>query len=169
MIRDDRPSQIQPLSIDDFRFVLHKTNLFALDLIITDSQGRVLLGLRLNAPAKGFWFVPGGRVYLNEKLRSAFERLLLNETGLSIDDVTGVCLHGLYEHIYDDNVFQDSGIGTHYIVAACRATLTVDFSPRHDAQHAEIKFMSVDSILADENVHDFTKFYFIENAPNKFL
>ena len=75
------------LSDDDFRFVVRSTPLFALDLIIMDEYERVLVGLRVNDPAKGFWFVPGGRVTKNESLKTAFSRILFDETRLSPRDV----------------------------------------------------------------------------------
>jgi hypothetical protein len=34
--------------------------LVSIDLIIRDNADRVLLGLRNNEPAKGYFFVPGG-------------------------------------------------------------------------------------------------------------
>jgi hypothetical protein len=36
--------------------------LVSFDLIIRDPDGRALLRLRTNDPAKGFYFVPGGRI-----------------------------------------------------------------------------------------------------------
>jgi colanic acid biosynthesis protein WcaH len=34
----------------------------SIDLIVRDADGRVLLGLRNNRPARDWWFVPGGIV-----------------------------------------------------------------------------------------------------------
>jgi colanic acid biosynthesis protein WcaH len=74
-----------------------------LDLLIFNDSGKVLLGLRQNRPAKGYWFVPGGRVFKNETLSHAFTRILANETGLSEIDIKNVCFHGIYEHFHEDN------------------------------------------------------------------
>jgi len=43
----------------DFRSVVKNTPLIAIDLIITDPSGAVLMGWRENEPAKETWFVPG--------------------------------------------------------------------------------------------------------------
>jgi colanic acid biosynthesis protein WcaH len=159
---------IQTLPDDEFRTVVRATNLFALDLIIYDQEGKVLMGLRVNPPAQGLWFVPGGRVFKNESLSDALSRILINETGLTTNDVSGVSLYGLYEHIYDDNVFGDPSFNTHYIIAACRMSLTSGYSLRTDSQHGQFKFMSVEELLVNPLVHRFVKYYFDEQAPNKF-
>jgi 8-oxo-dGTP diphosphatase len=47
-------------------------------------QGKVLLVLRNQEPAKDVWAIPGGSVFLGETLQAAAEREVLEETGLSI-------------------------------------------------------------------------------------
>ncbi len=160
---------IKLLPNEEFRTVVRATCLFALDLIIFDREGKVLLGLRANPPAQGLWFVPGGRVFKNESLGDALYRILLNETGLTSKDVSGSSLYGLYEHFYDDNVFGDPSFNTHYIIAACKITLNSGFSLRLDAQHGHFKFISVEELRDDPLVHRFVKYYFDDQAPNKFF
>ncbi|HCL5083878.1 TPA: GDP-mannose mannosyl hydrolase, partial [Salmonella enterica] len=60
---------------EDFAAVVRTTPLIALDFIVENDQGEILLGQRLNRPAQGYWFVPGGRVCKDETLEAAFERL----------------------------------------------------------------------------------------------
>lgn len=160
---------IKPLPPEEFRFVVRATNIFALDLIINDSEGRVLIGLRNNPPAKGFWFVPGGRLYKNELLRDALLRLLRDETGFTKENVATIVLQGLYEHIYDDNVFGDPSFNTHYVIGACRVTLIGGTPYSSDYQHKLLKFVSIAELQADPLVHQFVKFYFMANPPNRFL
>ena len=50
------------LNHDDLAEVIRLAPLVAIDLIIENDYGQVLLGLRTNEPAKGYWFVPGGRI-----------------------------------------------------------------------------------------------------------
>lgn len=64
------------LSDETFKSVIQHTPLISIDLIVRNEQGEVLLGKRVNAPAKGYWFVPGGRVRKNETLDDAFVRLV---------------------------------------------------------------------------------------------
>jgi colanic acid biosynthesis protein WcaH len=68
-----------------FKTVIDSTPLISIDLVVRDGEGRVLLGQRLNRPAQGFWFVPGGRILKSESLSSAFRRLTLDELGIEID------------------------------------------------------------------------------------
>jgi colanic acid biosynthesis protein WcaH len=63
------------LNKEEFIEVLDRTPLIAIDLIIKDEKNRILLGKRTNEPAKGMWFVPGGRIFKNESIEEAFKRI----------------------------------------------------------------------------------------------
>jgi 8-oxo-dGTP diphosphatase len=52
--------------------------------IVTADDGRVLLVRRANAPARGSWSVPGGRVEPGEDDVTATAREVLEETGLEV-------------------------------------------------------------------------------------
>ena len=65
------------LPLNCFKQVVQHSPLFGVDLIVVNSQNGVLMGERINAPAKGFWFVLGGRVYKNERLEQALLRVSL--------------------------------------------------------------------------------------------
>jgi len=67
------------LEKEDFRCLVQHGVLFSIDLVVLDTQNRILVGERVNRPAQGYWFVPGGRVYKNEALMKAFERICLDE------------------------------------------------------------------------------------------
>src|SRR5579872_5437912 len=90
------------LSPADFRTVVRLAPLVAIDLIIRNPQSEVLLGLRANEPAKGFYFVPGGIVLKHERLGDAFARVLKRETNCDgrIEDAR---LLGAFEHFYETN------------------------------------------------------------------
>ena len=64
------------LSLDDFHTVVRLAPLVFIDFIIRNARGEVLLGLRNNEPAQGFYFVPGGIVLKQERLHEAFARIL---------------------------------------------------------------------------------------------
>ena len=59
----------------------------------------------------------GGVVRKYERLADAFGRIVKAEIGLekSIGDAKFL---GVYEHLYDNNVFGEEGLGTHYVVLA---------------------------------------------------
>ena len=66
----------------DWLQVVRHAPLVSIDLILRDAQGRVLLGLRENEPARGLWFVPGGVIRKDETLDAAFSRIARNELGV---------------------------------------------------------------------------------------
>ena len=45
--------------------IINATPLVAVDLIIENRNKEILLGKRVNRPAQGYWFVPGGRILNN--------------------------------------------------------------------------------------------------------
>ena len=69
------------LPAEVFGEVIRNTPLVAIDLVVRDQSGRALLGKRLNRPAQGYWFAPGGRIRKNETLDAAFLRLTAAELG----------------------------------------------------------------------------------------
>lgn len=146
------------LAADDFQQVVRNAPLVSIDLIVEDRSGRFLLGLRNNAPAKGFWFVPGGRVYKNERLADALLRISGDELGVSI------CLEksrflGLYEHFYEENAFFVTGFGTHFVVSAFYFKVD-QFNALPEQQHSTYRWFSRGEILKDPSVHPYTKNYF---------
>jgi len=154
-------SGIEPLprlAASDFKQVIRHAPLFSIDLLVKNPDGRFLLGLRTNAPARGYWFVPGGRVYKNEPLAAAFERISRTELGVSASLTTG-SLIGLYEHFYEDNVFS-AEFGTHYIAAAY--SLNVDgLDSLPGRQHSDYRWASREEIFRDATVHPYTRDYFL--------
>jgi colanic acid biosynthesis protein WcaH len=63
--------------------------LVSIDLILENQHGGILPGRRVNRPAQGYWFVPGGRIRKNEKIAEAIKRISSTEPGstLSIGNV----------------------------------------------------------------------------------
>ncbi|WP_075014497.1 NUDIX hydrolase [Geodermatophilus obscurus] len=52
--------------------------------VVLDDAGRLLLVRRRNAPGRGLWSVPGGRVEPGESLPAAVAREVREETGLTV-------------------------------------------------------------------------------------
>lgn len=148
------------LSRDDFGRVIRHTPLVSIDLVVHDERDRVLVGLRLNRPARGFWFVPGGRIYKDELMDDAFRRISHAELGCSIP-LADAGLLGVYEHLYDDdNALDLPAVSTHYVVIAYRLRLAADSLVLPEGQHEHFRWMDVDELRADAAVHPNTKAYF---------
>ena len=148
------------LDKETFSTVIENTPLVSIDLVVKNKKGQVLLGQRLNRPAKEFWFVPGGRILKNESLAKAFKRLTFNELGSELS-ITDAKILGLYDHFYDDNVFTTT-FSTHYVAIAYVIELNdilLESLPIN-VQHGGYKWFIIDSLLQDELVHINTKNYF---------
>ena len=91
------------LSKEVFSTVVENTPLIAIDLIVQNDKGQVLLGKRVNEPALGFWFVPGGRIFKDETLDMAFSRTVQEELSIEMNRVDAE-FDKTYEHFYDNNV-----------------------------------------------------------------
>ena len=147
----------------DFYQVISNTPLVSIDLIVKDERGRVLLGLRKNKPAQGFWFVPGGRIYKDEHIEQALARIGQEELGFALD-ASAVKFLGVYEHLYEDNVFSEDGISTHYIVLGVEVVNPVTFDQLPGSQHSGWRFWEIDELMSKAEVHGNTKGYFEERS-----
>lgn len=144
---------------DTFTTIIEHTPLVSIDLVIFNGQGEVLLGERLNRPAQGYWFVPGGRIQKNESLVDAFSRLTRSELGLELN-FTDASIIGAYDHFYDDCVF-DHDISTHYVAIAYRLILETPLTELPiDDQHSAYNWRKVKELIVDPKVHPNTKIYF---------
>ena len=132
--------------------------LVSIDLIVRDRQGRVLLGLRKNEPARGSWFTPGGAIRKNESLDAAYARIAEAELGLPLRRSDARFL-GVHEHRYDSNFAGAAGIGTHYVVLA-HETTAPSLAGLPQSQHQDWRWMSVPDLRAAPDVHDYVKQYF---------
>lgn len=65
-----------------YRQILPVMPIPCVDLLVVDTKGKILLVKRRNEPAKGLWWVPGGRVQFGELRAAAALRKLREECGL---------------------------------------------------------------------------------------
>lgn len=149
------------LNSEDFKNIVLKTPLVSIDLVVQNSNGEVLLGQRLNRPAQGFWFVPGGRILKNETLDTAFQRISVCELGEHFIRRHARLL-GVYEHFYSDSVFGEAGNApdTHYVVIGYHLVLRNGQTlvpPR--TQHEHYCWWSIDDMQSSEEVHANTRAY----------
>lgn len=148
-----------PLTRQAFSAVVANTPLISIDLIVEDSQGCVLLGLRNNPPAKGYWFVPGGRIRKNEPLNTAFARIALDELGQHCAMPRAKFI-GVYEHFYDTDFADTAGATTHYVVLAFKLEINQGSLNLPHQQHSQYLWINPRQPAIYPNVHPNTQAYF---------
>lgn len=152
---------MQRLDKEVFKTVVASTPLVSIDLIIRNSRNQVLLGLRTNRPAQGFWFVPGGRIGKDETFEQAFLRLTEVELGITIP-LSDASFLGPYQHFYSDN-FSGADFSTHYVVLGYQLMLDLELQTLPVEQHQNYQWWDEQELLNSEQVHRNTKAYFSDN------
>lgn len=160
------------LAADTFATVVASTPLVSIDLLVRNNAGQILLGERLNRPAQGYWFVPGGRILKDESMADAFRRLTRVELGIALE-IGEARFLGPYEHFYNDNVFSDEpgkAFSTHYVVLGYEVTLDLpaDTFPAHlpKEQHGNYRWLTDAEMLADPQVHLHSRWYLDKNLES---
>lgn len=145
------------LDHETFRTVVGSTPLVSIDLVVENGRREILLGQRVNRPAEGMWFVPGGRIMKGESLDSAFRRIVNEELGVDVERSEAAWL-GVYEHFYDDSVFGDEP-GTHYVVLAYSLELEIQPAALPREQHSGYRWWPIGDARRDADVHPHTQVY----------
>jgi colanic acid biosynthesis protein WcaH len=140
-----------------FSSIIENTPLISIDLVIKNSENKILLGKRINKPAKNSWFVPGGRIFKDETIENAFQRITKDEIGKTYN-ISNAHFKGVYQHFYDDNVFNDN-FSTHYIVLGFQLVIKEELS-LGTIQHEKYKWFTQDELLNSEDVYSYVKDYF---------
>jgi colanic acid biosynthesis protein WcaH len=155
---------MQQLSLDDFHAVRRNAPLVAIDLIIEDPAGRILLGYRNNEPAKDSWFVPGGRIRKDERLAYAFSRIILDEfnnpaiLGIS-DNIADAAFMGVYEHMYPAT--ETTPYSIHCVILAYRLkSFRPSAATLPQTQHNRWQWLTPSDLKGNETVHPYTRAYF---------
>ena len=142
--------------LDDqiFKTVVDSAPLISIDILIKKGN-KILLGKRINKPAQCYFFSIGGRINKNESIDNAMARVALNE--LNIDLKSTPKFIGVFEHFYDDSIYEN--VSTHYVNIAYEYEMkeTPDLP---NEQHSEYKWFTIDELLESKQVHKYTKDYF---------
>lgn len=152
-----------------FKTIVANTPLIATDLIIINDSNEILLGRRVNRPARNFWFVPGGRILKNEGIADTISRVWHSEVSRNTP-APKWHFFGLYEHRYPDNVFDDDSFDTYYLILAHILRVSSRLALSMDDQHEALSFWRLSDALVDPNVHEYTKIYLrqlINNTEEK--
>ncbi|WP_227357580.1 NUDIX domain-containing protein [Haladaptatus salinisoli] len=123
----------QQIPDNEWATIVENVPLVSVDLVIRHDGG-IVLGFRKNEPAKGEWFVPGGRVFKNEKLNDAVARVAKEELGTTVTIERQL---GVYEHFYETS--EVAGVESkHYLANAFLVKTDTDKLDTDD-QHAEFR------------------------------
>ncbi len=141
----------------EFIQVIKNAPLVSIDLVICSQDYKLLMGLRVNEPAAGSWFVPGGCIRKNETLEQAFNRITDDELGkpYAIDNAR---LLGAFTHHYSTNFALEPGISTHYVVLAYQLQIDTDQIMFPKVQHSDYRWFGKNDNL--EGVHAYSEAYF---------
>ena len=123
----------------------------AIDLVFVRDKSHVLMGQRNNEPAMNSYFVPGGRVYKNERIIDAFNRILLSETGLNFPFNKTTSM-GLYEHFYNVTAWSSSECSTHYIIEARLIEIeqeNIKLKINLNEQHSDFEWISLEDMKSN--------------------
>ena len=155
----------QQLSDNEFHAALAALPLVSIDLYVvsgTSDQPKVLLGERLNRPAQGTWFVPGGRIRKGERQEAAMHRIVVDELGIDPALVRKKEFIGVFDHLYDDCVFGPE-TSTHYVNLAYRVRAdegvveAINATVNTGDQHSDWAWLGVDEALRCAVVHERVK------------
>lgn len=117
---------------NDWHTIVEHVPIPSVDLVVRHSGG-VVLGRRSNEPAKGSWFLPGGRIQKGERIEEVVHRVADEEVGLkvTIQQQTGV-----HDHFYDvhdvDGVATKQYVSHGFLVEAAAGSLPVAADDQHD-------------------------------------
>jgi colanic acid biosynthesis protein WcaH len=142
---------------DEFIKVVKNTPLVSLDLVIRSENNELLMGMRVNEPAAGSWFVPGGRIRKDESIEDAFLRITKAELGKSYP-IDHARLLGAFTHKYQTNFAHMPGISTHYVVLAYELQADVNLEQLPMEQHSGYRWVAENGDLA--KVHPNARAYF---------
>jgi colanic acid biosynthesis protein WcaH len=137
-----------------FKTVISSAPLISIDLLVK-KDNKILLGKRLNKPAQGYLFSTGGRVYKNETIDSAMMRIAKNELNIELKLMPRFI--GVFEHFYDDSIYQD--VSTHYVNLAYEIEIQETLNLPTE-QHNEYQWLTIDELLESKQVHKYVKDYF---------
>lgn len=115
----------------------------SINLVIQNAAGEFLFVKRKNNPAKGLYWVPGGRIFAGESLDAAATRLLKGEVGIE-QQIKNVP-HVFAEEIFDTADFDEEDFKrytkettfVHYLATAVYVQLDSEVNVTLDSQSSD--------------------------------
>lgn len=134
---------------DEWETIVRKVPIVSVDLVVKRSDG-IVLGKRTNEPAKGEWFVPGGRVQKGESRVEAVHRIAEEELSVSVDVIESL---GAFEHRYETSDVE--GVETKHYLANGYVVELDSGRIQPDDQHGEVRVFG----SAPDSLHPYIRSY----------
>lgn len=143
----------------EWQTIVKHVPIVSVDLVVYRDKS-VFLAERANKPAKGEWFVPGGRVKKGETREDAVRRVARSELGTEVTIVEEL---GAYEHFYDESE-ADVSSGKHYLANGYVVDVSGEPAPVDD-QHEAAKWIPVDEL---PDLHEYVAAYLVDSESVPF-
>jgi len=155
---DKIDSNFLPLPV--FEMAVAALPLVSVDLVVMNPAGQLLMGQRCNAPARHWWFTPGGRVRKNEPFAACFRRIALSELGLEVRELQRTQLMGVWDHFYEDSAFS-ADVSTHYVNLPhmVRLSHSLDLATLPTDQHSAWRWQDAAAAAVADDVHPYVRAY----------
>ena len=118
---------------DLYRQIVRVMPISCVDLVVANDCGQVLLAKRMNEPAMGKWWFPGGRVHFLETRVHAAARKLREECGLEADQLVELGTFDVIVERSDDDSKSHAITTLYYAKVGRHQTFTLD-SQNSDAK-----------------------------------
>ena len=157
-----------------FDYIVKKTPLVSIDLIIKNSAGKYLLNYRGHRPAKNSWFFFGGSIKKTQDIEVAFYSIISREfkSKLSVDfkntRLTKVVTHKYLENRHRNVKYEINGI--HYVVLCFELNAELsekdirsilnDYKSENDTHVLRIEWFDKENLLNTKSVHENVRNYF---------
>jgi colanic acid biosynthesis protein WcaH len=149
------------LTPQEFADAVKKVPIVAVDFVIENGSGEILLGKRENNPAKGFYFTFGGAILKDEKIGQAIERVSINELSYKLQPAL-LSMFNVFEFFYPNNFLNNSDFTTHYILLSYHykdlenriAPFLTYREGGYFKQHSDFIWLNPDALIASSAVHN---------------
>jgi 8-oxo-dGTP diphosphatase len=124
--------------------------------VIILKQGKLLLGKRLNEPAKGKWSIPGGVVELGETLEHAVIREAKEETCLDVSNPT------LFDVVDNVDLDANSKVMYHFVIVDYLVIVKGSCEPTAASDAVELRWVPLNEVEKYDLTASF-RFFFKRN------
>lgn len=124
------------------------------DVVVKDSDARVLLLMRSKDPGKDQWWFPGGRVYRGEHRTEAAVRKIHEECGIPESLIESKSEIGTYDVFFEGP--PKTPVFSHAITTVFLITLSGQFNPKLDNQSRGFEWL-VSTEWAKKDLNEFVR------------